>query len=181
MRRNKVVLHIAVVALHDQTPPAGLRSCLVLGCAFLYLSKTQLENFCDIDIILGARFYPGSLIRLCKFFALRGFDLSISLKVHFRADNNTRNIRYTAKIDNLIVHNLDHVKGISARDGVHKDIAMNSDRVISTQEGELILACCIEDFALVFSAFVVDSLDEGTLYSRVIRFDKMIFDKLNDQ
>ena len=43
------------------------------------------------------------------------------------------------------------------------------------------LSCSIYDFALVFNAVELDGLVEGGLDSRVIRFDEVVLDELNDE
>lgn len=62
-----------------------------------------------------------------------------SLKIGFGANNDTRNIRHATEIDDLVVHNLDHIKGISRCHRVYEDIAMNSDHMLRTQNRIFIL------------------------------------------
>ena len=39
----------------------------------------------------------------------------------------------------------------------------------------------VDDVALILGAFVVDALGEGAFYGRVIGFDEVVVDELDDQ
>ena len=43
------------------------------------------------------------------------------------------------------------------------------------------LASCVDNVAIIFYAFEFDGLVESGLYCRIIRFDKVIFDVLDDK
>lgn len=43
------------------------------------------------------------------------------------------------------------------------------------------LSCCIDYFTVILQAVVLDALSESALDSRVIGFDKVVFDELDYQ
>ena len=82
-------------------------------------------------------------------------------EITFRTDNNTGKFCDAAKVYNLIVDDLDHVEGVARGNGVHEDIAMDSDGMLGIERRVFILASCVDDMAVVLDAFVSDALCKG--------------------
>jgi len=61
------------------------------------------------------------------------------LKIYLRSDDDTGYLLDPTKVHNFVVDDLDHVERISRRDGIDKDIAMYSNRVLGIQYRELVL------------------------------------------
>lgn len=60
-------------------------------------------------------------------------------QVRFRAYNHTRDLVHAAEIDDLVVHDLYHFKGLFVRDGVDEDIAVDADGMLRVEDGVFVL------------------------------------------
>lgn len=95
-------------------------------------------------------------------------------EITFGADNDTGQICEAAKVYNLIVDDLDHVEGVAGGDGVDEDVAMDADGVLGVEGGVFVLACGIDDVAVVLDTLVGDALCKGGLYGGVVGIDKVV-------
>ena len=60
-------------------------------------------------------------------------------QVGLRADDDARYLVEAAEIDDLVVHDLDHVEGLARRHRVDEHEAMDADRVLRVQDRVLVL------------------------------------------
>jgi len=125
------------------------------------------------------------------------------------AHDDTRYRAHATKVDNLVVNDLDHVKGFPGGDRVDEDEAVDSDGMFGIQNRVLVLVTrgvsvlgapkvesrgwwrwrivetyltgSVDDVALVLGALVVDTLGEGAFDGGVIGVDKVVVDELDDQ
>jgi hypothetical protein len=52
------------------------------------------------------------------------------IQITLRPHNHTRNLAKSAKVDDLIMHDLDHVERVLGCDGVDQDVAMYPDGIL---------------------------------------------------
>ena len=148
----------------------------------------------DVDVLLCAGLEKGGLVCVCQLLPLKRVDLSAEKKkrqvsphaaghgradlllqeITFGADNDTGQICEAAKVYNLIVDDLDHVERVAGGDGVDEDVAMDADGVLGVEGGVLVLACGIDDVAVVLDTLVGDALCKGGLYGGVVGIDKVV-------
>ena len=95
-------------------------------------------------------------------------------EITFGADNDTGQICEAAKVYNLIVDDLDHVEGVAGGDGVHEDIAVDADGVLGVERGVFVLACGVDDVAVILDALVGNALCKSGLYGGVVGIDKVV-------
>jgi len=103
-----------------------------------------------------------------------GLDLSAFLEVHLGSNDNTWDVGDPTEVDNLVIDNLNHLERIAGADGINKDIAVNADGMLRIEDGELVLASGINDFAVIFGVLEVDSLRKRGFDGRVIGLDEFI-------
>jgi len=103
-----------------------------------------------------------------------GLDLSAFLEVHLGSDDNTWNVGDPTEVNNLVIDNLNHLERIAGADGINKDIAMNANSMLRIEDGELVLASGIDDFAVIFGILEVDGLRKRGFDGRVIGLDEFV-------
>jgi nanoRNase/pAp phosphatase (c-di-AMP/oligoRNAs hydrolase) len=61
-------------------------------------------------------------------------------KVYLGADYDTGDFLYSTKVDDLVINDLDHFKGISRGDRVDENKAMDADGMLGVEDRVLVLA-----------------------------------------
>lgn len=119
---------------------------------------------------------------LCgKLLALGLGNLSLDVQIALLTNNDARNRFGTGVIQNLVVDGLNHVKAITGGDAVYEHVTVDADGVFGVEDRVFILACCVDDIAIIFLALVGDCLLEDVLDGRVVRVDKGVLNVSNDQ
>ena len=62
------------------------------------------------------------------------------LQVDFGADHHTGDGVHAAEVDDLVVHDLDHVEGLVICDRVDENVAMDANGMLGVEDGVLVLA-----------------------------------------
>jgi hypothetical protein len=61
-------------------------------------------------------------------------------KVYLGTDYDTRDLFHSTEVDNLVIHDLDHVKGISRGDRVDENKAVDADSMFGIEDRILVLS-----------------------------------------
>lgn len=60
-------------------------------------------------------------------------------EVCFLTYNNTRYFRFSGEVEDLVVHDRDHVERLAVGNVVDKDVAVDANSVLGVEDGELVL------------------------------------------
>lgn len=153
---------------------------LPLWSLLLNLAHTDFKDFADVEVIAGGGFdkctselFRRPLTVLCRDLPL--FD------VVFGAHDDAGNGVFADKVSDLVMDDFDHLEGFAGSDRVDEDVAMDSYRIFGIQYGEFILACGVDDIAIIFLAFCLDRFCKRVLDGRMIVFDKVVLGVLDDE
>lgn len=67
-------------------------------------------------------------------------SLPFTIQIQLLPHHDTRHLFRSAKVENLFMHNLDHLKRLSVGDRVDEDIAMYADGVFRREERVFVLS-----------------------------------------
>ena len=147
---------------------------------FVRLSKHGLERLGDVGIVTRADLDPRRLELRSELLALCLGDLPLYMQVALLADNNAGDRLGACVVEDLVVDSLDHVEAIAGSDAVDEHVTVDADGVFRVEDRILVLACCVDDIAVVFLPFVGDGLLKDVLDGRVVRIDKGVLDVSDD-
>ena len=88
---------------------------------------------------------------------------------------DTGNGRCTGIIQDLVVHCLDHFETGARSNGVHQNVAMDTDSMLRIQDGVLILTGRVDNIAAVLLALVLNRLLKYVFDRGVVRVHERIF------
>jgi hypothetical protein len=99
------------------------------GVLFNFL-QTELEDLANVDVLLCTRLYPRTIICLGELLAITRVHLARSTEIALGADDDARDLGDAAKVDDLVVHDLDHVERVAGGDAVDEYVAVYPDGVL---------------------------------------------------
>lgn len=157
-----------------QKNAVGLVFLLEVGM-LLDFGDENLECLLNILVVLGRTLDERTAQFIRAGLTFLSCDLSVfNSQIGLVSNENSWHLFGSAGVQDLVVENSDEIERGLGSHRVDQHVAMNADRILSMEDGVLVLSRGVQNLGIVFLALVLDDLVEGVFDGGVVRIYEMV-------